>query len=475
MKHLVVPLFCLCVACLIVGCKNIHETTTPSLKPIPPTFGYQVDSLSSATQGWKEYFKDTILISLIDEAIHNNPDVLVSLQRLEAGRAGIQSAKGALLPTITANAAYLQRKFGLYTMDGAGNISTYIKDNQIVPIHLPDYYIGFQASWEADIWGKLRSKRRAALARYLSQAEGRNLVVTQLVAQVANAYYELLALDNELVIVKETITIQEKALDLAAVQKEVAAANELAVMQFKDQLLNSQAMEYEIKQRIVEFESRINFLLGRFPQPIIRNSKAFSGKSGFQPKLGQPSDLIFNRPDVKQAELQVKAAKADVDAAKRAFYPSIGFSGSLGYQAFQPSLLFQTPESIAYSLLANLAFPLINRSAIKANFRVATAAQVEALYNYQKTILQAYMEVAVERSRIENLGKLVEIKTEQANVISRSVEISAELFKTNRANYLEVLLTQRGALEKRLDLVNMRLRQFNAGIDMYRALGGGWR
>jgi len=215
--------------------------------------------------------------------------------------------------------------------------------------------------------------------------------------------------------------------------------------------------------------------LGRFPQSVTRNKVRFNNPITFKTSAGIPSQLLANRPDIKQAELELVAAKADMKAAKAAFYPSLNLSGFAGLQAFQAGLLFQTPESVAYSMLANLASPLINRSAIKASFKSASAAQVEALYNYQKIILTAYIEVSNESARINNLEKIVALKTEQVTVLNTAVQVSSELFRTNRANYLEVLMTQRSTLETRLQLVTLKLRQCNASIDIYKALGGGWR
>jgi outer membrane protein, multidrug efflux system len=443
---------------------------------MPDSFGSsKKDSFNVANISWKQYFSDPALIELIETAQKNNLDMLAALQKLEGARAGVLYAKGALLPTVNANASYLQRKFGYWTMDDAGNRTTEIEPGKIVPSHLPDYYLGLQTTWEIDVWGKLKNKKKAAISRFLSGVEGKNAVMTNLIAEVANNYYELLALDNELDIIRETIKLEENALELVTAQKQAAAANELAVKQFKAQLLNSQALEYETLQRIIETENKINFLLGRYPQTIIRNKAELDKPLSIKPAIGIPSDLLKNRPDIRQSEFELIAAKADVKAAKAAFYPSLSINGSGGLQGFKAIYLFTTPQSIAYSLLGSLITPLVNRSAIKAQFKSANAYQLESLYNYQKSILNGYVEVYNEVARMNNLEKIIDLKTQEADVLTQSIETSTELFKSARANYLEVLSAQKNALSTRLELVEVKKRRFNAMVDLYKALGGGWR
>lgn len=456
------------------GCHTLKESPPGPVAALPANWQDSGDTTHAEVPLRKNYFSDSVLLNLIKEGIRNNPDLLIAVQKINAAEASLRFSKGALFPSLSANASYLHRKFGLYTMDGAGNISTDILPGQRVPVHLPDYYLGLQTSWEADVWGKLRNRKRASAARYLAAAEGRNFAITLLVARIANAYYELLALDAQLEVIQRTITLQQQALDMVSLQKRAAAANELAVMQFEAQLLGSRALKYEAQQRIAEYEALVNFLLGRYSQPVPRSGKGMETYEAM-PANGVPSDLLRNRPDIRQSELALLAAKADLKAARAAFYPSVTIQGFGGFQAFRPDLVFRSPESIAWSLLASAAAPLVNRSAIKAAFRTADAAQLEAFYEYNKSILNGYMEVSTGLSRIRNLDSLVDLRSGQVIVFRKSAEVSTELFKTNRANYLEVLMTQRAMLDTELELIDARRRRFNAGIDLYKALGGGWK
>jgi outer membrane protein, multidrug efflux system len=327
--------------------------------------------------------------------------------------------KGLLLPNINASVIPAQRRFGLYTMDGAGNASTFMTPGQIVPTHLPDYYMGFQTNWEVDIWGKLKNRKKASALRYLASREGQNLLQTQLIAEVANAYYSLLALDNELEIVRTASKIEKEAYEIIKVQKEAAAATELAVKQFEAQYQNSLALEMEVRQQIVMQENFIHALLGRYPQVINRDRNVFLKDSVQFLNSGLPSDLLKNRPDLREAALQVKAAKLNLKAANAAFYPSFNISGNIGFQAFSTQF-FLNPESLAYALIGNLTAPLINRSAIKSQFKVANANQIEALYNYQKTILEAYIEVSNELSGLRNLEQVHQHKKPRSECFGTS-------------------------------------------------------
>ncbi len=326
-----------------------------------------------------------------------------------------------------------------------------------------------------DIWKKLRNSKKAAVNRYLATVEGKNFVVTNLIAEIADSYYELLALDSQLDIVKQTITLQSNALEIVKIQKQAARATELGVKKFEAEVLTSRSLEFDILQQIKENENKINFLLGRYPQEIKRTNTNFLTLLPASVSAGMPSQLLMNRPDVKQAELELVAAKLDVKVARAEFYPSLDISAAFGVQAFKPSYLFTFPESILYSLAGDLAAPLINRNAIKAEFSSANARQLQALYNYDKTILNAYLEVSNQLSKIDNLQKSYDLKSQQVDALNTSIDVSNDLFKSARVDYFEVLMTQRDALESKLELIDTKKEQLNAAVHVYRDLGGGWK
>ncbi|MCQ8103437.1 TolC family protein [Methylomonas sp. SURF-2] len=444
---------------------------------IPAAFPASQDKPEAAKVAdinWREYFADPDLLALIDTAVGNNPDMQIALQRIETARSSVKLANGAMLPKVEMLVGGSMRKFGLYTMDGAGNDSTQITPGNTVPEHLPDLFIGLQSSWEIDVWGKLENQRKAAAAEYLASIEGTHFVISNLVSDVAIHYNDLLALDSELEFVRQTIGKQREALEVIKLQKEAGRANELAVQQFLAELLNMQVMEANVLQQITETENRINYLLGRFPQAIARSKTGFFREMPHGMSVGVPSQLLENRPDIRAAEFQIEASKFDLQAAKAAFYPNFNITATLGFQAFDPQFLFTSPASIAYSVMGTLIAPLINMKALEARFNTAQANQLTAMYNYQKTILNAYVEVANQLANIKNLQQINSLKKQQSEVLKDSVDVSKELYRSAKASYLEVLIAQQSALQSNIDLINVTKQQRIARINLYKALGGGW-
>ncbi|WAC40419.1 TolC family protein [Pedobacter sp. SL55] len=432
------------------------------------------DTTNVANIKWKDYFKDQYLTNLIDTALYNNQELNITLQEIEIARNEVRARKGELLPSVGLKAGAGLEKVGRYTSQGAGDASTEIKPGKEMPEPLPDYMVGLYANWEVDVWHKLRNSKKSAYTKYLSSVEGKNFVVTSLVAEVANSYYELLALDNQLDMVRKNIELQTNALAVVKIQKEATRVTELAVRKFEAEVLSSRSLEYEILQSITETENKINFLLGRYPQHIARDKNSFETGLANHLSTGIPSQLLANRPDVKQAELDLITAKLDVKVAKAQFYPSLGISAGVGFQAFNPSYLVKMPESMLYSIVGDIAAPLINRNAIKATYFTANAKQIQAVYQYERSILNGYIEVANQLASINNLSKSYELKAKQVQALTQSIEISNDLFKSTRADYLEVLMTQRDALEAKLELIETKKQQLNAMVKVYQALGGGW-
>ncbi|MBD3581727.1 TolC family protein [Flavobacterium selenitireducens] len=462
-------------ALAIASCKAPAITATADQLPMPETFAQNSDTANVSNLKWRDFFRDKHLQELIEVALRNNQELNITLQEIEISQNEIRMKKGGILPTIALKAGAGIEKVGRYTSQGAGDATTEIKPGVETPDPLADFGVKAVANWEVDIWKKLRNSKKAAVNRYLASVEGKNFVLTNLIAEVANSYYELLALDNQLAIVKQNIDIQKNGLEIVKVQKQAARATELAVQKFNAEVLSSQSLEFKISQEIVETENRINFLLGRYPQQIVRDTSDFVHIAPNFIAFGIPSQLLANRPDIKQAELELAAAKLDVKAARAEFYPSLDISASIGTQAFKPSYLATMPESLLYSIIGDLTAPIVNRNAIKAEFRSANSRQIQAAIQYQRTILNAYFEVSNQMSNIGNLQKSYELKLQQVQALTRSIEVSNDLFRSARADYLEVLLTQRDALESKLELVETKKAQFNAVVNVYRDLGGGWR
>ncbi len=455
------------------SCIPTLDTRTANRK-VPESFANALDTVNIAKVKWRDYFDDPILVGLIDTALTYNQELNIILQEIQIANNEVSVRKGEYLPFVDFTGGAGVDKVGRYTRNGALEANVDVEPGQRFPEPYTDFGFGAVASWEVDVWKKLRNARKSAYMGYLSTLEGRNFMVTTLVSEIATAYYELLALDNELAIVMQNIGIQSDALKIVKMEKQAARVNELAVRRFEAQVLKTKGLQYGIQQDIIETENRINFLLGRFPQPIPRDSSTFNSLAPAPIQAGIPSQLLDNRPDIRQAELQLEAAKLDVKVAKADFYPSLGISAGVGFQSFSLASLLKTPESMLFSLAGDLAAPLLNRKRIKAMYLNANAKQVQAVYDYERTLLRAVIEVTNQLANINNLESSYDLKAQQVKALTESIEISNTLFRSARADYMEVLLTQRDALESRFELVEIKMAQMHARVDIYRALGGGW-
>ena len=468
------------VSLVLASCKAPMATVIKDevKENIPQNFNQEEQqdaNNNSGTTPWRQFFTDPNLVTLIETALKNNQELLITLQEIEIAKSGVLAKKGRLTPTVSAGIGAGLKKAGRYTSEGAGDATTEIEPGKEMPDPLGNFEAGLNASWEIDIWKKLRTEKESAVAHYLSTVEGKNFVLSNLIEEVADNYYELLALDNQLDIIQQYIKLQQRALEISKIQKEAAAATELAVKKFEAELAKSKAAEYTIRQQITEKENEINALLGRYPQPIVRAKESFMSTIPPTVYTGIPSQLLANRPDIKQAELELKSSKLDVEAARKEFYPSLEISATLGLEAFKPSYLVKLPESIAYNLAGELAGPLINKSAIKANFQTADAKQIQALYEYDKTILNAYLDVANLMSKVKNIDQYYQLKSQETKALDQSIDIANQLFRNSRADYLEVLLNQRDALDAKMELIEAKQKQLSTVVDIYKSLGGGWK
>ncbi|HMG81856.1 MAG TPA: efflux transporter outer membrane subunit [Ferruginibacter sp.] len=460
------------------GCKVAKPVEMPAVKEMPYSFSTTDTSNSMTVVSWKAFFSDPYLTALIDTALHNNTDLLMMLQNIDILQQQLRVQKNANLPKVDAVISGSFDKYGDYTMNGVGNFDTNLSPNinskQKIPEPItPDLFAGFRSSWEIDVWGKLKNQKKAAMAELLASEQGRRSVITSLVSAIAIDYYSLIAYDNELQIVQKNIQLQSDALEIVKVQKEAGRATALAVEQFAAQLYNTEGIQYSIKQQISETESQLNVLLGRYPQPIARDSDILHQPLPPALLTGISSQLLIHRPDVEQAELALTAAKANVKAARAAFLPSITLSPYIGINAFTPSLLFDA-GSIVYGVLAGLSAPIFNQKQIQAGYTITNAQNKQAIYNYQHLLLNSFSEVATNITSIQNDQASYELKDKEVTALTNAVGTSKDLYLSGYATYLEVILAQKGMLASELELVGNKREQFIAVINLYRSLGGGW-
>jgi NodT family efflux transporter outer membrane factor (OMF) lipoprotein len=420
------------------------------------------------------FYNDPYLLSLIADTITGNQELKILSEEIRIACNEAYARSGEYRPFVTLGADAGLEKSGRHTRNGAVEEQLLVAPGTEFPDPLGDFRVGANVSWELDIWHRLRNSQRAAGMRYLATREGRNFIVTRVVAEVAENYYQLLALDSRLQTLQATIDIQQQSLQVAQAKKAAGRETELAVQRFQAEVQKNISQRSLIQQEIVEAENRINFLAGRYPQPIERITLiSFADLNLNTLGAGVPSELLQNRADIREAEREVAAAGLDVQVAKARFYPNLSLTAGLGWNAFSTGYLFRTPESLVYGVAGELVGPLINKRAIKAAYCSANAAQLQAIYNYQQTVLEAHIEVVNQITKIENFRRSIEVKRRQLEALEASVDVAQKLFQNARAEYVEVLLAQRELMEARMELIETKQEQLSAVVIAYQALGGG--
>ncbi|WP_298741336.1 TolC family protein [uncultured Chitinophaga sp.] len=465
-------------ALLMLGCRLHQPLVLPQPGKLPDTFNNSSDTTGIGSVPWQQFFKDPYLRDLIDSALRHNYELQSAGERVKISGAVLMAAKHAWLPAASINASAGVEKYGDYTLNGVGNFDTNLSPNinkdQRIPDPTPDLFLGLRSSWEIDMWGKLKDRKKAALMHFLASAEGKRLVTTLLVAEVASHYYELIALDSELVVLQKNIDLQESALATVSIQMEAGRATLLAQQQFQAQLLDTRSRQYTTRQRLLQVETRLNYLLGRFPQPVPRGKQLTVDTLSAAWKPGVPSQLLVNRPDIRQAELELGAAKADISAARKAFLPSLNITPYAGYNAFKAGLLLN-PGSFAYGVLGSITAPLFNQKQLSAQYQMTHANTKIAWNNYQQQILRAYQEVAVALGNIDNQQQVYKLKSAEVGVLQNAVATANDLFLAGYASYLEIITAQKSVLEAELSLIQARKEMLAGTVQLYQALGGGWK
>ena len=468
------------LALMIPGCRipqlqgpdPAHSTPERFNAPASVESSDQLDE-NSACVSIDEFFDNPVIVSLIDEALINNQELKILNQEIQIAQNEIMKRRGAYLPFLNFVSGASLTKSSDYSPLGAGEQQLYSPAGTTFPQPLPNFLIAGEVSWQIDIWRQLRNARDAATLRYLGTCEGRNYTVTRLVAEIAEKYYLLLALDKRLETLDMTIELQEKSLSMSKSKKEFGRDSEFPVQRFQADVRRFQSEKLLIKQQIIETENRINFLAGRYPQPIERPSQEFLNLNMHTLRVGFPSQLLLNRTDIRQAERQLEAAGLDVKVARARFYPQLFITAGVGYDAFNTKYLLLTPQSLIYNIAGDLTAPVINRLAIKADYLSANAKQLQSLVNYQRTILNAFTEVINLTNKVENYGRSVELKKQQVKSLESAIDNAIKLYNAARFDYLEVLLVQRDLNQARLDLIDTKQGQLSAIVNAYQALGGG--
>lgn len=423
------------------------------------------DSLSMASLSWKEIFTDSYLNQHIDKALTNNLDIRMAMKNMDAAQAYVKQGKAAYFPTINGNASYTHSTQSLNTQFGqfAGGQRQYF--NQ--------YELSGSLSWEADIWGKLRSNDRAFTASYMQSVSAHQAVKSNLVAQVASTYYQLLALDEQKRIAEETIANREESVETIKLLKDAGNVTEVAVKQTEAQLLNNKALLLDIENNIKLLENSLSILMGEKPRNIERSTLKDQVITT-ELKTGVPVQLLTNRPDIMAAEYALINAFELTNVARSNFYPSLRLSANGGIQSIDFEDLFSA-NSLFASIVGSLTQPILNGRQIRTQYEVRQAQQEHALLNYKKAILNASKEVSDALYTYQTNEEKVVLKQEEFEAYNQAIQYSEELQIYGMANYLEVLTARQNALNAQLAMINTEFGKLNALVQLYRALGGGWR
>jgi NodT family efflux transporter outer membrane factor (OMF) lipoprotein len=431
-----------------------------------PTVGNQnlfrdsasADTTNMANLHWTEVFRDTVLQNLIQEGIDNNLNLKIAYTRIRQAQAYFDQSKLAFLPNVSADASVLTGKVAR-TTSTATNTTL--------------YQLSVNASWEADIWGKLKSAKRANLASLLQTDAFYRAVQTDLVAGIAGYYYTLLGLDRELQITEQSVKNWITTVEMMKSLKDADVVTEAAVVQSDASRYAAEVTIPDLKQSIIQTENTLSILLGRVPGAIKR-SVIFEQKEGDLLHIGVPAQLLANRPDVQEAELNFRYNFELTNVARTYFYPSLIISANGGLSNLSMANLF-TPASLVGSIAAGLTQPIFNQGINKMRLKVAQATQQQALLAFQNSLLTAGQEVSNDITAYRSSLEKTNLRDSQIVNLQKAVEYTQLLVRYSSANYTEVLTAQQSLLAAQLNQVNDRLQQLQAGVNLYRDLGGGWK
>ena len=426
------------------------------------------DTTTIASISWREYFNDSYLQAYIEEALIHNYDMLIATERIKQAEAVLGMARAAYYPDVAIAAQVEQKR-----LSSADPLTGVPQKRNNLAYHMENYSLGVVASWELDIWGKLNRQSRAKYVQMLNSYAGRNLIQTSLISNIANTYYAILALDEQLRVTRMMITLMEDNLETMNALKEAGMATGAAVEQTRAALSSARTSIPDLQSNIRQLENSMSTMLGRKPGEVNRSSIA-EQKISSRIAYGIPVQMLARRPDVNQAELDFRSAFELTNAAKASFYPSINLtSGMIGYSTVNGLSNFFKPENLFASIAGSLTQPVFARKQLMTQYKVAKSEQQIALLSFEKAVLAAGQEVSdilyiYESSLKKNIDRKIQVES-----LTKAVDYTQELLKAGEATYIEVLSAQQGLLEAQLDQISDKLQQLQSESDLYRALGGG--
>jgi multidrug efflux system outer membrane protein len=423
------------------------------------------DTTTIADLPWKNLFNDANLQTLIQQGLNENLDLKQAIERIRIAQATLQQSKAAFLPTLQADVSVTDAKQSQAALNFPPGVN--------INLETQTYRAQLSTSWEADVWGKLSSAKRASYANLLQTDAAKRAVQTQLIANIANAYYNLIALDKQLKITLETVKIRANNVETMKALKEGALVNGAAVVQSEANLYAAEVTIPDLKRSIRETENALNVLLARVPGTILR-SDLDSQTPYSDLQTGVSSQLLKNRPDVQAAELSFRAAFENTNVAKTFFYPSLTLTANGGLATLQMADFFN--NSVFYNLIGGITQPIFARGQNKARLTTAQAQQQQAFYTFQQTLLTSGQEVSNALYAYETAAEKETTRAKQIASLTKAVDFTQELLRYSSAtNYTDVLTSEQSLLAAQLSGVSDKLQKLQAVVKLYRALGGGWK
>lgn len=454
----------LAVPLLLQSCFVAKNYSRPELETesLYRTDNLPQDSISMADVSWRDLFKDKQLAAYIEQGLENNIDIRIALQNVVAAEAYVKQGKAGYYPTLSGTTSFTRTKNSENSQFGS-----------FFTRPLEQYELSGTLSWEADVWGKIRSNKRAAGASYLQSVSAHQAVKTNLIAGIATTYFQLMALDKQLEVAKQTLDARKKSLETTMALKDAGQVTEVAVKQTKAQVHTTEIIVIDLENNIKLLENAFSILLGEGPQKIERGNLD-NQSIDTDLSTGVPYLLLANRPDVMQAEYGLINAFELTNVAKSSLYPSLSLSATGGFQSLEFDNWLDA-SSLFSNLVGSLTQPIFNGRKLRTQMEVAKAQQEQALLAYKQALLTAGREVSDALYTYNAESQKLEARAKELEAYATAETYSEELLNNGLANYLEVLTARQNALNSELNYVDSQYAQLSAIVELYRALGGGWK
>ncbi|MNJ85358.1 Outer membrane protein OprM precursor [compost metagenome] len=462
--------FWILIAVLISAC-NVGDRYARNEKELnmPESYRTEQHELTADTVmlDWKTFFKDPVLLGLIEKALNKNNEIGIALMSMQQLELSYKQSRLGLLPTMDLTAGASRTWLSKNSLNGS------LSEEFLGTTYLDDYSATVKLSWEVDIWGKAKKQKEGALASYMGQKENMTALKTRIVVQVAQAYYNLISLDEQLKIAQKNVELSDSTLVMIRMQYASSLVNSLAVEQMEAQKKTAELLIPLANQNIEIQENALSILCGEYPNRVERSGNLELAMPETVFAQGVPANLLSRRPDVKAAEYAIVAANSKVGLAKAAMLPSISITPSIGSNSFRFNSWFDLPGSLIKNLGANLTQPIFQRKALKTDYQVAMLERDKKAMEYRQSVMIAVGEVSDALVRMKYTDERLVLLEQKGESLSKSVIDVLLLYKSGMATYLEVITAQNNALQNELDIISVKKEKLNAITDLYRSVGGG--